>query len=348
MKNCNNQLTGYEAEEIRMSNDERKDIYSKAVTNRQRVRVGLEYYKDPKPLGFRTQGSYAMRTMIRYRDGDYDVDDGIYFSIESLKDENGNNKEPLAAREMVCKAAADKRFNTQPKVRDNCVRIYFNEGYHIDVPVYRQIVEKNPYTDEVTKRQELAAKDTWRESDPLAVTDWFKKANSKNSSDATASGSDGQLVRIVRLLKAFARSRKIWCNDIATGFSIAKLVVDLFSEDKGRDDRKLRDISKEIVNRLKLSEQIAHPVLNENIAEHGDAKVKFFREKLEENLPHLEVLDDAKCTHAQAMSAWDKFFNTEWFSKQPDPDEEDEVEASLTSPAIKRGDSRYALSDRLA
>lgn len=343
MKNCHTQIIDYERTQVRMSEADRKDIFKKAKANRSRIKAGLERDKEPKPLGFKTQGSYAMRTMIWYPDGDYDVDDGIYFDIAALKDEHGNDKAPLNARQMICKAAQDDRFNDKPEVRDHCVRVYYEAGYHLDVPVYRELTEIGD-----SKYYELSSKDGWKQSDPIAVTDWFTKANSTKSHDATANGNDGQLIRWVRLLKSFARSRKSWIPKTTTGFAITKLIVDEFAQDKDRDDRGFRSVAKRIVDRIDLNQQVQHPTLHENVAENGDEKVKFFCEKLKENLSHLDILDDAKCSHAQAMDAWDKFFGTDWFSKQPDPDEEDDVESKLTAPAIKVGDTRYASKVRLA
>ena len=89
---------------------------------------------------------------------------------------------------------------------------YKQEGYHVDVPVYREDRTTDPVTNVEKKWFEIAAGDEWRTSDPLANTKWFKDANAEKSPDATAGGNEGQFVRIVRLVKAFARSRYTWSN----------------------------------------------------------------------------------------------------------------------------------------
>jgi len=343
MKDCNEQVNKFESDTVKMSEAGRKDIYGHAKSNRNRIKKSLADKSKPTATGFSTQGSYSMRTMIQYVDGDYDIDDGVYFKIDKLVDANGKPMKALDARKMICDAAQDDRFNDKPEVRKNCVRVYYNEGYHVDVPVYRTTETTNPLTNQTTKTFELASAD-WKASDPLSVTNWFKKQNSSKSTDATKNANDGQLIRVVRLLKNFARSRASWEGSIASGFAITKLACDHFVEDKSRDDRALRDTAKKMVASLKLSEQIIHPtLLNENITDAGDTRVKFLREKLEENLGHLNSLDNEGCTHKAAMLAWDNFFSTDWFSKEPDPSEEDELEKKVTGPAIiKRGDSRYA------
>lgn len=344
MKDCNEQVKGYERAEVRMSDDGRADIYAKAKTNRRRLKSGLERNKDPAAIGQRTQGSYAMRTMIQSDRGDYDVDDGVYFKRASLQNEKGEDKSAPDARKMVCAALQDDRFADQPDVRGNCVRVYYkNEGYHVDVPVYRQIVTKDAFTGEETKSYEIAAGNDWRKSDPLANTKWFKNENKAKSPDVVPdNGNDGQFVRIVRMTKDFARSRAGWSSKISSGFAISKLVSDNFFAFDGRDDYAFRQTLKAINAKLSWSDAIKHPVIDENIAESGDDKTKFLKEKIDENLTHLDILDSLDCTHDQAMKAWDALFNTDWFSKQPDPSKKSQVEKASGPAVIKQGESRYA------
>ena len=342
MKDCNEQVAGFERSKVRMSEDGRADIFGKAKNNRVRLKSGLAKNSEPKPIGMRTQGSYSMRTMIQHAEGDYDVDDGVYFDREALKGDRGADKSALDARKMVCAAVQDDRFTTKPEVRANCVRVYYNEGYHVDVPVYREIKTKNLLTGAEEKTWELASAD-WKGSDPLAVTSWFKEQNSSRSTDATKNGNDGQFVRAVRLMKAFARSRD-GKGKIANGFTISKLVADHFFEDKGRDDRALRNTMRAIKDYLSYSDNgVEHPVLRENIVDAGDPKTKFLKERLEENFKNLDALDDPQCTHKSAMAAWDKTFSTDWFSAQPDPSDKDDLDKKTSGPAvIKRGESRFA------
>ena len=342
MKNCNDQVAGFERAEVRMSEDDRADIYGKAKSNRTQLKSGLVRNGSPKAVGSRTQGSYAMRTMIQNDRGDYDVDDGVYFTRDALKNEEGEDKSAPDARKMVCAALQDERFADQPDVRNNCVRVYYkNEGYHVDVPVYRENRTKDPFGTE-KKSYEIAAGDDWRASDPLANTKWFKDQNKEKSPDATANGNDGQFVRIVRLVKGFARSHYGWSSKISSGFAISKLVSDNFVRSDGRDDYAFRHAMKAISNTLSWNNVVRHPVLNENIAEFGDPKTTFLKEKIDENLKHLDVLDKLDCTHEEAMKAWDNLFSTDWFSKQPDPSKKAQVEKASGPAVIKQGETRYA------
>jgi len=193
VKDCSEQVAGFERAAVRMSKDDRADIFGKAKINRDRLKSGLERNGSPKAIGSRTQGSYAMRTMIQHDRGNYDVDDGVYFKRDSLKNDQGEDKSPEDVRKMVSDALQDKRFADQPEPRNNCVRVYYKqEGYHVDVPIYRENRTTDPFTGVEKKWFEIAAGDKWRTSDPLANTKWFKDENDSKSPDATADGNDGQ------------------------------------------------------------------------------------------------------------------------------------------------------------
>jgi len=340
MRDCHFQIAKYQRDEVRISNDSRTDIFARAKINRKRLKDGLATNEDPAPIGQRTQGSYAMRTMIVEENEDFDIDDGVYFKKEDLVGPKGADKSPLAAREMVCNALQDDRFCEAPKVLKNCVRVYYNEGYHIDVPVYRHVVVMDAWTGKISDHYELASSN-WKRSDALAVTSWFHDFNKDNCTNASSDGDKGQFVEVVRLLKAFARSRPSWKGRISNGFVISKLVADNWAEFTARDDKALREVAKAIRDKLFWYQAVRHPVLDENIIEDQNAKAKFLYEKLEEKLKHLDVLDHEDCDHATAMSAWDKFFDTEWFSQQPDPDRAKSL-AQKVGPAVKRGETRYA------
>ena len=64
-----------------------------------------------------------MRTMVQDADNDYDIDDGAYFKKDNLKDANGNQLTPYAARLRVCNALKqDDRLKHDAEIHKNCVR----------------------------------------------------------------------------------------------------------------------------------------------------------------------------------------------------------------------------------
>jgi hypothetical protein len=341
MKDSHIQVLKYQRTMVKLSDDVRDDIKEKADTNRQRLKGGLAVDDKPTPIGMHTQGSYSMKTMIQEDDGDFDIDDGVYFEKDDLVGPNGGEMSALAVRKMVCDALQDKRFNTGPEVRKNCVRVYYNDGYHVDVPSYRKIQVKDPISGELKQAWELASSD-WKRSDARAVTKWFRTANSTRCSDASKDGNSGQFVRMTRLMKKFARSRASWKSKTVSGFAISRLVDYSYLEVRGRDDSAFRRLMQQIHDRLINDDVIDHPILkDENIVDGGSSKAEFFKDCLSDNLKHLEILDDPNCTHDQAMEAWDGVFNADWFKNQPDADAEKKLDAR-TGPFIKKGETRYA------
>lgn len=169
--------------------------------NRDRLKENLKDNENPSPLRFQKQGSYAMRTTIQHPANDYDIDDGVVFAKADLTGARGAEMTPLDVRKMVCDALKDDRFSQQPEVLKNCVRVYYNEGHHVDVPVYRESGAEGSELCEI-------ASSIWRESDPAEINDWFdgQIVNKKSERD----DDDTQFRRMVRLRKRYTGSRDSW------------------------------------------------------------------------------------------------------------------------------------------
>lgn len=350
MFDCAEDVTAYHDDKVTLPQAERDEMRARRDANRDRLRAGLAKNGKPKPVEIASQGSYSMRTMVQDAEKDYDIDDGVYFDKKDLVKPEGGDMTALEARQMVRDAlAVDGRFKKEPKVRDNCVRVFYDEGYHIDVPVYRR-----------TKTQDLLGKETfdfelagpdWRRADARANTKWFEKRNETLSRDKE---NGRQFRRVVRLAKKFARSRKTWKGRIASGFMITKLCSDCFHPASERDDVSLRRTLEAVRDRQKVNLVVQHPVvLGETITKgDNDPKAAFLRDQLEDNLEHLEVLDNAECDREQALNAWSDFFNDPWFRERFD---ESDKSAARSGPAFvfgatgtdrpavdKRGGGRYA------
>ena len=237
----------------------------------------------------------------------------------------------LEARQMVRDALDDGSFNTKPEVRTKCVRVHYNAGYHVDIPVYRIRIEKDLFGNDV-EIAELASTD-WTRSDARDVTKWFNRENEKQSPD-TDHGR--QLRRLTRDIKKYAQSRESWADKILSGFGITKLVTECFRASATREDEALVNTLRAIRDRLDLNLEIKHPVTpNETITKGADdARAKFLRDKIKEGLETLKVLDDPSCTHTQALAAWDKFYATDYFGKRDTSARAAEAATALTAPAI--------------
>lgn len=321
--NCHADMSGYHRDKVTLALEQQKEMRAARDSGRDRLRKGLDTAGKPQPREVRSQGSYQMRTMVQDPDKDYDIDDGAYFRFEDLKDDDGLELTPLAARQRVCDALKwDGRFKSEAEVKNNCVRQPYAVGYHIDVPVYRIVTERD-LSGDIVDRYELASGDSWVISDARAVTKWFNdqvsKLNSGQADELKSGQADGsQMRRITKLTKKFAR-RAEWKAYTTSGITITKLIVDHFVANADREDKALRQTWQQIHLALSCSTQVAHPIVAKNLAEQGDAEVTYFRDCLKEALDTLEVLDREDCTRVMACKAWDSVFDTCFFSNQPDP-----------------------------
>lgn len=358
MYNCHKDILAYHNEEVTLSKTEQDEMRDRRDTNRQRLKDGLERDKETAPSEFQSQGSYAHHTMVQQPNKDYDIDDGVYFWQDDLEGPNGGDKTPLDAKKMIQKALDDARFNKAPEVRTNCVRVYYYKGYHLDVPVYRKVKTTNSSGEEEVYF-ELASSD-WKASDPAEVTRWFQRENESQSPDTT---NGRQLRRQTRLNKAFARSRESWRSQIATGFMITTLIVnECYGANADREDKALYETMVAMRNRLNWNLEIQHPIIEgENLTkDSNEGRTKFLREKLNWAIGKLDVLFKADCTRSQALEAWDKVFDTTFFSdrlsdEEPESQKAEDTtalgaailikgreEAARKEPVDKRGGGRYA------
>jgi hypothetical protein len=327
---CNKEIKGYHADEVNLSNEDRREMRGRRDSGRTRLKNGLTNAGHALPKEFSSQGSYAMRTMIQDDACDYDIDDGVYFDKEDLKDADGYYLGARAARSRVRYALSrDDRLAYDAVVKTNCVRQQYPDGYHIDIPVYRTARSKDILGNEIVE-YELASGDDWVKSDARKVTRWYN--NAVGSELKVGQSDTSQLRRITKLTKKMARSRAAWKNKTTSGICISKLVVDHFVARPERDDHALRDTWQAISWQLILSQRIRHPVYaNKNLAEEDDECVVFFRDCLGDALGTLKVLDEYDCTRKKANEAWDEVFNTDYFGAQISEDAA--LAKSLLQPA---------------
>ena len=328
MFDCSKEVLAYHDDEVTLPQKERDEMRQRRDTNRTRVKSGLDKNDDPKLREFASQGSYAMKTMTQHPEKDYDIDDGIYFDKDQLKKSDGTDRSALEARQMVRNAVDDGSFNRKPEVRENCVRIYYEVGYHVDIPVYRRVVSQDLLGNEQV-HYELASND-WKRSDAREVTGWFDRENKRQSPDVT---NGRQLRRITREAKKFSRSRSSWTDQIASGFMITKLVTECYSADNNREDKAFYDTLKAIRDRLNISLEVKHPVTPDETISKGsdDLTASFFRDRLSEALEWLSVLFESECMRKQALAAWDKVFSTTFFSAKLDEEKSQVAYAGISA-----------------
>lgn len=321
MFDCSADVRSFHNREVTLPEAERKKMRNRRDANRDRLDRNLE--KDDKPIPYEkvSQGSYQMKTMLRDADNDYDIDDGAYFEKKDLVGDRGAYLTSLQARQMVCNAMDDGSFKTPPLVRNNCVRVFYRAGYHVDIPVYRRVENGDDFW------FELAASAGWKRSDARDVSNWYE--------DERCDSSDPiQFRRINRHLKKHAKSRASWKSRNLSGFGISVLLAEQHVLESGREDRALYSTMVAIRDRLARDTVINHPVTpNETITSgNPDAKAVFFKDRLTEAIDYLAPLFDVGCDRETALKCWDKVFNTTFFSERYVA--ETERATALQAPAI--------------
>lgn len=151
-----------------------RQILEKKITEKIENELGVK-------VSFFTQGSGSsgMKTLIIKEDGTYDADRGVYLPTN-----------PAVSAETVQKYVYDAvngHTDDGASHRKKCIRVFYKGAYNIDFPVYYEISSET--------YSYLAVKGNgWVKDDPEEIISWFESHKD----------SDGQLIRMVKYLKAWA------------------------------------------------------------------------------------------------------------------------------------------------
>ena len=135
------------------------------------------------------QGSYKMKTGVKPIDGrEYDIDIGLRFSFES------SEHEAVTVRGWVYDAVKDHTKRVEDK--GSCIRVCYEEGYHLDLVSYAV------WTESGRDQYRLAHKSRgWIEADPPALLEHVKDARKPFKGTEDVSTSTDQFRRSVRYLR---------------------------------------------------------------------------------------------------------------------------------------------------
>lgn len=355
MFDCNKHLKAFHDDCVMLTNDMKQKMRDRRDANQKRLARGLEKAGAPKAQRHVKQGSYAMHTMVQSEFDASDIDDGAIFLKGDLVGPKGGEYTALDAKKMVRDALDDGSFTTPPQVHTNCVRVFYNDGFTLDIPVYREV------DGFFGTYYELASTD-WKKSDPEGVTSWFNKRVIEKSPDEN---EGRQMRRIVRLLKAWCKSRSSW--NMPSGFILSKLTDEVYSKDHGllnRDDQALVQVMEAILRRLNgliyPNLVVGHPVVfGENITKTDkDAAMVELHERLRDAVAALSTLRRSDCAELDALKALRTIFSTDYFEKRiselenaNNGSDSSSAKAALlsaiaslpSSPVIKKGgEGRYA------
>lgn len=306
MFNCHKQLKSFFDASVALTEDMKTGMRARRNANRDRLARGLLKKGNPSSLKSVSQGSYAMHTMVQSEYEASDIDDGVVFAKSDLVGQRGGELLPLDAKNMVRDAIDDGSFKIAPAVHTNCVRVFYNDGFTLDIPVYRETSENSQTCYEL-------ASTTWKKSNPEGVTNWFNQTVIDKSPDVS---NGRQMRRIVRLLKAWSKSRKTW--NMPSGFILSKLVSENYAKDMtllGRDDKALLQVMEAIHSRLQNSLIVNHPaVAGETITRsNADANMVELRNRISVSINSLSALRKSDCTEFDALKVIKSMFDTMHF-----------------------------------
>ncbi|MDJ0619077.1 MAG: CBASS cGAMP synthase [Calothrix sp. MO_192.B10] len=270
-------------------NSKGKDSLRKS---RKAVRDIIRRYFQDKQNGlspkFHGQGSFMMNTIIEPGDGEFDIDDGIYFKVEA---------EPLQKVSTFHQwiwEAVDGHTKQKPIDKQTCVRLFYAKGYHLDLPIYYIIEGQTPY---------LAHKGKgWIKSDPREFIKWF---NGK-------ADDEGQLKRIVRYLKAWSDYRT---GNFPSGFIFSILAANNIVFHK-RDDVALYKTLLKIKSSLEMSFVCYRPTTPayENLLEdYSKTNKDYFLGQLNSFIKSAEEALHEQTRQADACQAWQRHFGKDRF-----------------------------------
>lgn len=155
--------------------DESQTLREKRNIIREKLEKNLPQmfakHNEPCPtFYFLDQGSYPMDTGVKPLDGDFDIDQGLYFelAIDAYPD-------PVALKERVYEALEDHTDNVC--IRRSCVTVFYHkEGeaiYHIDIAIYSDAAcnaDGKSYTAKGKQHSDVEHR-VWQVSDPQRLTD---------------------------------------------------------------------------------------------------------------------------------------------------------------------------------
>lgn len=271
--------------------------------NIKRLKSGLSEYNDENGTNYRVvetcvQGSVAMATVVQNEGNDYDIDVAVVFDKDAL-----NGMGARAARNMVANALKrkTKAFNAEPEIKTSCVRVKYNDGYHIDFAIYRRDMPKG-----ASKYRYEHAGQEWQPRELRGLKEWFKEENT---------ATNDILRQVVRLSKTFCKSRSSWVN-MPSGLIQTVICDEQLKASYSRLDEQFYYTMVGVVSRIENNLLVCAPVDNGRALvtrESDRQKMRNWKSRLKSKLADLDILFSESCSEKDAIDAWGIFFNNSYW-----------------------------------
>lgn len=287
----------------------KKDALMRSKNNlRDEIRIHFSKNHPNYLPVFYIQGSYKLKTIIRTKDDTCDLDDGVYFQ------DNPEKVTSITLQRWV-KEAVDETTDATPEHKKKCIRVVFQAGYNIDLPVL-------VFNEETEDHPNLAVKNAdFQQDDPKEFVNEFRRIKTD------------QMVRLVKYLKS-------WCDykrqDMPSGLVMTVLTMKHF-QSNSRDDIALKFLLIEIEKELKKSFRCEMPT-----TPYDDLFQGYSETKKSNFLNNLSLfIDDAKLAieeknKLKASRYWKKHLGDRF----PDGEDEDEETSSSAKLIPTIGASR--------
>jgi hypothetical protein len=252
MADCHNLFLEFD-ERIKLPDSKKNQLRLSRDSLRDKIRerFALKGYT----VRFFSQGSLPMSTIIAPKDGDFDIDDGIYIQADQFPGED------IATLHRWIVEAAESHTRQKPTDKNTCVRVHFSDGHHIDLVLYCFAGAEHP---------SLAHKrDDWVLSDPKEFMDWF----------AGKCDPGGQLKRLVRYFKAWADNLR---GDMPNGLTFTILAAENVALDQ-RDDIAFLETMKAISESLRRRFVCCRPTtpIEDLFLEYSETRKTYFLDRLD-------------------------------------------------------------------
>ena len=274
------------------------DLREKKKINIERFRKGVDDYNEENNTDYKIleefeQGSVAMSTLIQSESNDYDIDVAIVFEKEKF------NIGCISAKNLFinCLNKRTSNFNKEPEIKTNCIRVYYENGYHLDFALFRNNGDIYEHCGS-----------EWRERNPRDINNWFRKQNDKNNN---------KLRIFTRLLKAFCKSHESWI--MPGGLMNTILVSEALNEVtiNSELDKDFISILIYIKNRLEKNKEILNPINNESLmlVKEDYTKTENLCNRLTEQLSKYEELQAKNSSKNEYINFWKNFFCNDYWNE---------------------------------
>ena len=291
-----NIMNNFYYDDVILSNDKISELREKKNLNINRLKDGIKKYNEDNNTDYKLyenleQGSIAMSTAIEPEYDDFDIDVAIIFEKDSIPSSTDDTKDLI----IDFLKPYNYYFKENPKKKNNCIRIEYQDDYHIDFAIYRVI---DGYYEHCGLN--------WTDRDPRSINNWFYEQNNRYND---------KLRKVTRLIKYFSKTRKDW--DICGGFIITILVNEALENVNLENDidNILLEIIKYISNRISYNGSVKNPTNNQELIndDKNRKRLENLKEKLDE---HIHDIDEAYINNDEEAikRKWNKFFKTDYFT----------------------------------